>query len=157
MVHNIYSQQHYGNDKETHVSSLIQVIICGFSFVRAAVACSITHLRQLLQGYLKLLTVPVFCPFTLISLWMPLVLIIVIRFVFSALISISYLVHVLLRPSTSFSCSSLATESMPWANYSRLMLVLPPMLTFFIPFSQGIRHKPFKKILKPFNWTVITA
>ena len=49
--------------------------------------------------YLKLVTMPYFCPLTFISFWMPLALF-VISLVFSALISILYLVQVLSRLST---------------------------------------------------------
>ena len=82
----------------------------GFSFVRAAVACAILERTSGLEPssettaprYLKLVTVPNFCPFTFISLWMPLALF-VISLVFSALISILYLVQVLSRLSTRAS------------------------------------------------------
>ena len=94
----------------------------GFSFVRAAVACAILERTSGLEPssdttvprYLKLVTVPNFCPFTFISLWIPLALF-VISLVFSALISFLYLVQVLLRLSTraSSSCSSSARASMP--------------------------------------------
>ena len=51
----------------------------GFSFVRAAVACAILERISGLEPssettvprYLNLVTVPNFCPFTFISLWMP--------------------------------------------------------------------------------------
>ena len=64
----------------------------GFSFVRAAVACAILERTAGLEPssettaprYLKLVAVPNFCPFTFISLWMPLALF-VISLVFSAL------------------------------------------------------------------------
>ena len=83
----------------------------GFSFVRAAVACAILERTFGLEPssettaprYLKLVTVPSFCPFTFISLWMPLALF-VISLVFSALISILYLVQVLSR--TIHNCTS---------------------------------------------------
>ena len=76
----------------------------GFSFVRAAVACAILERTSdfepssetIAPRYLKLVTVPSFCPLTLISLWMPLTLF-VISFVFSALVYILYLVQVLSR------------------------------------------------------------
>ena len=88
----------------------------GFSFVRAAVACAILERTSGLEPssettaprYLMLVTVPIFCPVTFITLLMPLVLF-VISLVFSALIPILYLVQVLSRLSTrasSFSCSS---------------------------------------------------
>ena len=80
--------------------------------------------------YLKLVTVPNFCHFTFISLWMPLALF-VISLVFSALISILYLVQVLSRLSTraSSSYSSSARASMSSSN-RRLVIFRPPMLTF---------------------------
>ena len=98
----------------------------GFSFVRAAVACAILERtpgfkpssETTAPRYLKLVTVLNFCPFTFIFLWMPLALL-VINLVFSALISILYLVRVLSRPSTwaSSSCSSSSTRaSMSSAN-----------------------------------------
>ena len=109
----------------------------GFSFVRAAVACSILERTSGLEPasvttaprYLKLVTVPNFCPFTFISLWMPLALFI-ISLVLSALISILYLVQVLSRLSTraSSSSSSSGRASMSSAN-RRLVICLPPMLT----------------------------
>ena len=109
-----------------------------FSFVRAAVACAILERTSGFEPssettaprYLKLVTVPNFCPFTFISLWMPLALYI-ISLVFSALISILYLVQVLSRLSTraSSSCSSSARASMSSAN-RRLVIFQPPMLTF---------------------------
>ena len=105
----------------------------GFSFVRAAVACAILERTSGLEPssettaprYLKLVTVPNFCPFIFISLWMPLALF-VISLVFSALISILYLVQVLSILSTraSSSCSSSARASMS------SVIFLPPMLTF---------------------------
>ena len=67
----------------------------GFSLVRAVVVCAILQRTSGLEQssekiaprYLKLVTVPSFCPFTLISLWMSLVLF-VINLVFSVFISI---------------------------------------------------------------------
>ena len=64
----------------------------GFSFVRAAVALAILERASWFEllsettapRYLKLVTVPSFCPFTFITLWMPLALF-VINLVFSAL------------------------------------------------------------------------
>ena len=66
----------------------------GFSLVNAAVACAILESMSGLEpssvmtelSYLKLVTVSSFCPFTLMSVLMPLVLF-VISLVFSALIS----------------------------------------------------------------------
>ena len=78
-----------------------------FNFVRAAVACAILERTSGLEPssettaprYLKLVTLPNFCPFTFISLWMSLALF-VISLVFSALTSILYSVQVLSRLST---------------------------------------------------------
>ena len=110
----------------------------GISFVRAAVACAILERTSGLEPssettaprYLKLVTLPNFCPFTFISLWIPLALF-VISLVFFALISILYLVQVLSRLSTRASsfCSSSARASMSSANH-RLVIFLAPMLTF---------------------------
>ena len=110
----------------------------GFSFVRAAVAYAILERTSGLDPssettvprYLKVVTVPNFCPFTFISLWMPLAPF-AISLVFSALSSILHLMHVLSRLSagTSSSCSSSARASMSSAN-RKLVIFLPPMLTF---------------------------
>ena len=110
----------------------------GFSFVRAAVACAIIERTSGLEPssettaprYLKLVTVPNFCLFTFISLWMPLALF-VISLVFYVLISILYLVQVLSTFSAraSSSCFSSTRASMSSAN-PRLVIFLPPMLTF---------------------------
>ena len=84
----------------------------GFGFVRPAMACAILESINLrfeplsetvAPRYLKLVTIPSFCSLTLISLWMSLALF-VISLVFSALISILYLVQVLSRLWIS-SCS----------------------------------------------------
>ena len=128
----------------------------GFSFVRAAEACVILDRTPGLEPppkttaprYLKLVTVPNFCPFTFTPLWVPLALF-VISLVFSALISILYLVQVLSRLSTraSSSCSSSARASMSSAN-RRLVIFLPPMPTFLSCSSRAsdqIRHEPFEK------------
>ena len=119
----------------------------GISFVRAAMAYSVLERISGLEPssetiaarYLKLVTVPNFCPFTFISLWMPLALY-VIRFDFSALISILYLVQVLSRLSTraSSSCSHVIGKPQI-GNISAAYANLPIM------FFQGIRHDPFEK------------
>ena len=98
--------------------------------------------------YFKLVTVPNFCPFTFISLWMPLALF-VISLVFSVLISILYLVQVLSRLSTiaSSSCSSSARTTMPSAN-RRLEIFLPPMLTFPLCYSRASDMIHSRKMLK---------
>ena len=57
----------------------------GFSFVRAVVACAILERTSGLEPssettaprYLKLVTVPNFCPFTIISIWKPLALFVI--------------------------------------------------------------------------------
>ena len=105
----------------------------GFSFVRAAVACAILERTSGLEPssettaprYLKLVTVPNFCPFTFISLWMPLALF-VISLVFSALISILYIVQVLSRLSTraSSSCSSYVIRKPQIGNISAAYAVI---------------------------------
>ena len=110
----------------------------GFSFVRAAVAYILLERTSdfkpssetIAPRYLELVTVPSFRPLTLTSLWMQLALF-VMSLVFSALISIFYRLQVLSRLSTraSSSCFSSARASMSSAN-RRLVMVLPPMLTF---------------------------
>ena len=128
----------------------------GFSFVRAAVDCAILETTSGFEPssettaprYLKLVTVPDFCPFIFISLWMPLALF-VINLVFSALISILYLVQVLSRFSTraSSSCSSSASASISSAN-RRLVIFLPPMLTFPSSSSRASDMIRSRKMLK---------
>ena len=110
----------------------------GFGFVRVAVACAILERISGLEPssettaprYLKLVTVPSFCPFSFISLWVPLALF-VISLVFTALISFLYLVQVLSKLSARASSfySTSARVSMSSAN-RRLVIFLPPMLTF---------------------------
>ena len=126
----------------------------GFSFVRAAVACAILERTSGLEPssettaprYLKLVTVPNFCPFTIISLWMPLALF-VISLVFSALISILYLVQVLSRLSTRASSSCSFVIGKPQiGNISAAYANLPIM------FFQGIRHDPFEKNVEEGGW-----
>ena len=129
----------------------------GFSFLRAAVflvqplkesLVKSHHLTQLLQGTVKLVTVTSFCPLTFISLWMPLALF-VISLVFTALISILYLVQFLSRLSTRAfsSCSYLARESISYAN-CRLVIFLPAMLTFPSCSSRALDMIPLRKMLK---------
>ena len=119
----------------------------GFSFVRAAVACAILEITSgskpssetTAQKYLRLVTVPNFCPFTFISLCTLLALF-VISLVFSALISVLYLVQVLSRLSSraSSSCPSSARASMSSATYANLPIM----------FFQSTRHDPFEKIVE---------
>ena len=87
------------------------------------------HVEAMAPMYLKLVTVPNFCPLTLISLWMPLALL-VITLVVSSLISILYLVQVLSRLSARASnfCFSSARTSVLSAN-RRLVIILSLMLT----------------------------
>ena len=110
----------------------------GFSHVRTAVGFAILERISgfepsseiIAPRHLKLVIVPSFCSLNTMSVWMQLTLF-VIRLVFSALFSILYIVQVLLRLSTSASssCSSSVGASMLSAN-SRLVMVLPPVLTF---------------------------
>ena len=87
----------------------------------------------------------------LISLWMPLELFI-ISLVFSALISILYLVQVLLRFSTwaSCSCSSSATASV-WLANCRL-IISAAYANLSIMFFQSIRHNLFNQNVEEDGW-----
>ena len=109
----------------------------GFNMVNAAVVFaileSISGLEPLSDttepGYLKLVTVSSFYPFTSIFVLMPLVLF-VISLVFSALISMPSAMEALSRRSTNFasSCSSPAKPSMSSAK-RRFVVVLLPLPT----------------------------
>ena len=107
----------------------------GFSFVKAAVACAILERTSGLEPSSETTVLrhsklygPIFSPFTLISLRMPLAQF-VISLVFSALISILCLMPLsILSTRASNSCSSSARASMSSAN-SRLVVFLLPMLT----------------------------
>ena len=133
----------------------------GFSFVRAAVACAILERISGLEPssettaprYLKLVTVPNTCPFTFISLWMPLALF-VISLVFSALISILYLVQVLSRLSTraSSSCSSSARASTYVIGKPQIGNISAAYANLPIMFFKGIRHDPFEKNVEEGGW-----
>ena len=122
----------------------------GVSFVRAAVAYAILERTSdsepsseaTAPRYLKFVTAPNFCPFTVISLWTPLALF-VISLVFSDLSSILYLVQALSRLSTraSSSCSSSSVNR-------RLVIFLPPMLTFSLCSSKASDMIRSKKILR---------
>ena len=104
----------------------------GFRFVTTSGACAILERISGLQPpsettalrYLKLVTVPNFYSFTFISLWMPLAQF-VISLVFSALISILYLVQVLSRLSTraSSSCSSSARAFTCMSSANRRLVI----------------------------------
>ena len=84
------------------LKEILLSIQIGFSLVNAAVACAILHSNSGLEPssviteprYMKLVTVSSFCPFTLISVLMPLVLF-VVSLVFSALISMPQAVEAL--------------------------------------------------------------
>ena len=142
------------------VSLLIHDIYCFHSILAsalsAAVDCVILQKTSGLEPsyvtiaprYLKLVTVPSFCPLTLLSLWMLLALF-VISFVFSELISILYRVQVLSRLSTRAcsSCSFSARASMSSAN-RRLVMVLPPMLTFPSCYSRALDIILSRKMLR---------
>ena len=101
--------------------NMLLSLIMGFSFVRAAVACAIFDRTSGLEPssektaprYLKRVTVPNICPFTFISLWMPLALF-VISWVFSALIYILFLVQVLSRLSTRVLAPALLRQTADW-------------------------------------------
>ena len=102
----------------------------GFSFVRAAVACSILERTSGLEPssettaprYLKHVTVPNFCPFTFISLWMPLALDVVLFKCFSvcgnamkgiiiiALLQFYCLNKISVTKTTIFSCMLICAE-----------------------------------------------
>ena len=94
---------------------------------------------------MKLGTVPNFCPFTFIFLWMPFALF-VISLVFSALISILYLAQNLsgLSSRVSSSCSSSARASLSSAN-RKLGNIFAAYANLPIMFFQDIRHDPFVK------------
>ena len=126
-----------------------------FSFVRAAVACAILErtsgLRPLSDTtaprYSKLVTVPNFCPFTFyLYLSLDAIALFVISLVFSAPISILYLVQVLSRLSNRASSSS-SRASMSSTN-RRLVLFLPPMLTFLSCYSRASDMIRSRKMLK---------
>ena len=92
-----YRKMDVTRERISRILELREVLLSiqiGFSLVNAAVACAILESISLLEPssvtteprYLKLVTVSSYCPFTLISVLMPLVLF-VISLVFSALIS----------------------------------------------------------------------
>ena len=123
-----------------HILELTEILLSiqtGFSLVNAAVVCAILESISGLEPssgiteprYLELVTVSSFCPFTLISVLMPLVLF-VISLVFSALISMPWAVEALSRCSTNSasSSSSPAKPSMSSAK-PRVVIALPQMLT----------------------------
>ena len=128
----------------------------GFSFVRAAVACAILERTSGLEPssettaprYLKLVTVPNFCPFTFISLWHCL------SSVWSSLHwSPSYtlcrfcrdFLLELLAPALP-QLEHLCHRQTEIGNISATYANLPIM------FFQGIRHDPFEKNVEEGGW-----
>ena len=92
-----YEKMDVTRERISRILDLREILLSiqiSFSLVNAAVVCAILESISGLEpssvitepSYLKLVTVSSFCPFTLISLLMPLVLF-VISLVFSALIS----------------------------------------------------------------------
>ena len=93
-----YRKRDVARERTSRILELRETLLSsqtGFSLVNAAVVCAIPESISGLEpssviiepSYLKLVTVSSFCPFTLISVLMPLVLF-VISLVFSALISL---------------------------------------------------------------------
>ena len=112
------------------------VVQTGFNLVNAAIVCAILKSISGFEPssdkteptYLKLVTVSSFCPFTLISLLMPLVLF-VICLVFSALISMPLAVEVLSTRLTNFaSSSSSPAKPLMSSEKLRLVIVVPPIV-----------------------------
>ena len=120
------------------------------SFQRAAVACAITERsseplsKTTTPKYLELITVLSFCPFTFISLWMPLALF-VIRLVFSALMSTLYLVQVLSRLSTRVPSSCSSSARAPCYQQTKIGYITAATAHISIMFFLGIRHDSFEK------------
>ena len=82
-----YRKMDLTRERISHILELREILLLiqtGFSLVNATVVCAILESTE--PRYLKLVTVSSFCPFTLTSVLMPLVLF-VICLVFSALIS----------------------------------------------------------------------
>ena len=120
----------------------------GFNLVSVAVVCAILeHISGLESSsviteprYLKLATVSSFCPFTFLSLLMPLVLF-VINLVFSALISMPWAVEALSRRSTNFASSSSSSAKLSMSSAKRrLVIALPPMLTLPLLFCYLLKR-----------------
>ena len=97
-------------------------------------ACSVTERTSSFKPsseitaprYLKLVTVPSYCPFILISLWMPLALFVI------SLISIPYLVQVFSRMSASDSSPAVPHLKHLHVYHRQTVVVifLPPLQTF---------------------------
>ena len=97
----VYRKMDVTRERISGVLELREILLSiqtGFSLVNAAVVCATLESISGLElssavtepRYLKLVTVSSFCPFTLISVLMPLVLF-VISLVFSALVSYTHL------------------------------------------------------------------
>ena len=139
-------------------TDMLSSLKMGFSFVRVAEACAILERTSGLESssettaprLLKLDTVPNFCPYTFVFLLDALALF-VISLVFSALVSILYLVQVLSRLSTwassSFSSSAITLAYIQSANRI-LVIFLPPMLTFPPCSSKASEMIRSRKMLK---------
>ena len=113
----------------------------GFNLVNAAVVCAFLESISGLEPKsdtteprcLKLVIVPSFCPFTLVSLLMPLLLF-AMNLVFSALISMPKAVEVFSRRSTTF-----ARSTSP-ASLSRVGM--PSYCCFYLEFLQFTHSYP---------------
>ena len=127
----------------------------GFSFIKAAVACAILERTSgfepssdtIAPRYLKLVTVPSFCLVTLISLLMPLALF-VISFVFSAIISILYLV----KFCWYFQLEPLVLALLQQEHRPQIGNGSSAYANLSIMFFQSIRHNPFEKNLEKGGW-----
>ena len=116
----------------------------GFSCVRTAVAYAILERISGLEPSsetttprcLKLVTVPSFCSFTFISLWMPLTLF-VISLIFSALIATLCLVQVLSRLSTKASNSCFFSARASMSSASRRLVIFCRLC---LPFHHALQE-----------------
>ena len=139
-VSQTYRKMNTTRERTSRILELREILLSfqtGFNLVNAAVACAILESISGLEPssvitepwYLKLVTISSFCPFTLISVLMPLALF-VISLVLSALISMPWAVEALSRRSTKFaSSSSSPTKPSMSSAKQRLVIVLPQMLT----------------------------
>ena len=103
-------------------------------------------LGHLLRQYVKLVTILSFCSLTLFSLWMPLLLF-VSSLVFSAHISIPYLVQILSRLSSkaSSSCSTSAILSAIAMGRPQIGNSSTAYTNLSFMVSLSIRYNPFEK------------
>ena len=131
----------------------------GFSLVNAAVACAILERISGLEPssaiteprYLKLVTVSSFCPFTFMSVLMPLVLL-------SSDWSYQHWspcrrLWRLCRHTTNFARFSSPAKSLMSSAKQKLVIVLPLMLTVgdFVIFLD-VCHDRFQKYVKECEW-----